>query len=65
MALKFYVMILQLLALSLIFVGLTLAGLGVKLIVQVQSRLSDTHVNRYREIQKMMKSNNEKHTGKN
>ena len=65
MALKFYVMILQLLALSLIFVGLTLAGLGVKLIVQVQSRLSDTHLNRYREIQKMMKSNNEKHTGKN
>jgi len=58
-------MILQLLALSLIFVGLTLAGLGVKLMVQVQSRLSGTHLNRYREIQKMMKSNNEKLAGKN
>jgi|WetSurMetagenome_2_1015567.scaffolds.fasta_scaffold00237_20 hypothetical protein len=44
-------MILQFLVFTIFLMGLPLAGLGVKLLVQPHSRLSETQLNRYREMQ--------------
>jgi len=44
-------MLLQLLVLTLFLVGMSLAGLGVKLLVQPHNRLSEAQISRYREMQ--------------
>jgi hypothetical protein len=49
--LKFLKMILQFLVFTIFLMGLPLAGLGVKLLVQPHSRLSETQLSRYREMQ--------------
>jgi len=45
-------MFIQLLILTLVLVGLSLAGLGVRLLVQPHSRFPETHISRNKEMQR-------------
>ena len=45
-------MFIQLFLLTLVLVGLSLAGLGVKLLLQPHSRFPETHISRNKEMQR-------------
>jgi hypothetical protein len=45
-------MFFQLLLLTLILVGISLAGLGIRLLLQPHSRFPETHIGRNREMQR-------------